>query len=130
MSVDTEYIFIFSTSDNLILNLVRSRFAEQAYDFKILNEQITSMYPIPNMEARIFVHDDDYANAKLLLQKILDSLKERSKDVDFRDVDHDDIEYERQVTQRENEIARASWKKFLLLLIILLIVIILTLFAL
>ncbi|MBT8190037.1 MAG: DUF2007 domain-containing protein [Saprospiraceae bacterium] len=130
MNVDNPYIFIYSTSDNLVLNLVRSRFKEEGYDFRILNEQISNIYPIPSFEARVFVHDDDFAEAKLLLQNITDSLKTRKIDPDFRDVDHDDIEYERQVSLREEEISKASWKEIILILIILLLVIMFVLFAL
>ena len=130
MNLDKNYIYLYSTNDKLILNLIRLRFEEESYDFRILNEQISGIYPIPGIEARVFIHDDHYSEGKLLLQKILNSLKEQTRDSDFSDLDLDDIEYEKQVSQREKEMEEANWKNVLPLLIILLIVIITLIFAL
>ena len=103
MNVDTPYVFLYETNDSLVLNLVRSRLTEEGIDFRIFGQETSGIYPIPSFEARILVHDDDFAEAKLLLDRIKESLGTRNNDYGYRDSTLEDIEYEKEVTENEGK---------------------------
>lgn len=130
MNSSNNYIFLTASSDQLILNLIRSRLEEAGYDFRIHGEKVSVVYPIPNMEARIFVHDDHYAEAKLLVEKIMTSLDTPVQDQDFRDSDIGDIMYEKEIMENQKMINSSRVKNVIYIVILILIAFILIISAL
>ena len=122
MKVDIPYVFLYSTTNSLILNLVRSRFNEEGIEYKIFGQETAGVYPIPFMEARIMVHDDDYAKAKLLLERIKESLETPNVDFDHSNSTLEDIEYEKQVTESEGKYGNSGVAYFIITLIIVLLI--------
>jgi len=116
------YVHLISTHDNLMLHLYRSRLEEAGYDIRIFNEQVSTLYQIPHMEARIFVTDDHYAEAKVLVERVKASITNPDLQQDFSEVDHADIEYEKQVNAVEQKLQNANPKNFILFIIVVIIV--------
>ena len=122
MKVDLPYVFLYSTNNSLILNLIRSRFNEEGIIYKIFDQESSGMYPILSIQARIMVHDDDFAEAKLLLEKIKKSLESPNEDFDYSDSTLEDIEYEKQVAQNAGKHENPKLAYFIMILIIALLI--------
>ncbi len=116
------FIFLTSESDPLILGLIKSRFNQEGYTYNILDEEISSIYHLPTLDARIFVHDDDFAEAKLVLSRIRKSINEEVVDGDYREYDHGDIEYERQIRENGLNIKTSNSRNIILVLFLIIIV--------
>ncbi|NNE27525.1 MAG: DUF2007 domain-containing protein [Saprospiraceae bacterium] len=122
MNVDEPYIFLYATSNSLELNLIRSRFNEEGIDFKIFGQQTSELYPIPSLEARVVVHDDNFAQAKLLLERMQESQATPNQDLDFRDSTLEDIEYEKQVSEGNGQYKNPKLSSIIIILLVFLLI--------
>jgi len=103
-----------------LAHLYRSKLKNHGIDSFISNATTSTLIPFGDGGFTLHIKHTDIEAAKELIRDFDKALKYTS-DQDFRDADHDDILYEKEVWEYENNLRRSSFSKSIIYLVVLIL---------
>ena len=118
MTVDSSIVYLYSTDNPVLMQLIRIRLDEAGIESEVYDDSISGLYHITSLASRIMVQKRHLARAKNIIYDIEEEMNNQNTDFDFKEADHEDIAYEKEVYQDEIRIKNAKPKFLILILII------------
>ena len=104
MSESTRYVVLRSLGNTNKSQLLVSRLRAEGIDVRVFHDNSSSIYPLwAMMDMRLEVAEHQVEEAQSLLEQMEQSARVPNPDIDFRDADHADIEFERQIYENEKK---------------------------
>jgi len=119
MSDTRNYILLKTFNNTSFEELVVARLRAENIDFRIKNGMSASIYPMANMGRSLEVEAADYELAIDILQQMEQDATKQPENMDFREADHADIEFEKRVYEQEQKLSNAKPPYLVFIIIIL-----------
>lgn len=103
-----------------LAHLYKSKLKDQGIESFISNATTSTLIPFGDGGFTLHVRQSDLEEVNSIIQEVDTDLSYTS-DQDFRDADHDDIQYEKEVWEYENKLKRSSLSKSIFYIILLIL---------
>jgi len=107
VAVEPKYILI-KTINGPIGQLLVSRLRAEDIDLRLIHSNASSIYPLHSFGTRLEVRAEQKEAAMRIIAEVEKTSLEPNPDLEFHDADQDDIEFEKEVHEREERINNAK----------------------
>lgn len=121
VKVEPTYILV-RTINGPFGQLIVSRLRSEGIDLRLINNNSSTIYPLDSIGTKLEVRSDQKDAAMAILSEIEQSALKPNLDMDFSDASAEDIEFEKEVHEREERIKNA--KPPILIYVLILIILI------
>ncbi len=106
-----------------------SRLRAEDIDVRIRNNNSSSIYPLMGIGMEIEVLYDQFEAAEKLIQQMEADALQPNPDIDFREADHGDIQFEKEINEHDEKMSQTKPINLIYLLIFILLAILLSWFS-
>lgn len=121
-----QYKVIRHLPNNSTAHIIVSRLRSEDIDVRIRNNNSSAIYPMMGIGMDIEVRIDHFEEAEYLIRQMESDALEPNPDIDFRDADHGDIQFEKEIHEREEKLSDTKPLNHIYILIFILLAILLS----
>ena len=103
-----------------------SKLRSEDIDVRIRNSNSSGIYPMVGLGMQVEVRIDQFDEAEYLIQQMESNALNPNPDIDFRDADHGDIQFEKDIYEYEKKMSGTKPFNLIYLLIFIAIAILLS----
>lgn len=102
-----------------------SKLRSEGIDIRLRNSNSSSIYPMIGIGMLVEVRIDQFREAENLLEQMESNAQYPNPDIDFRDADHGDIQFEKDIYERDKKMSGTKPLNLIYLLIFIVLAILL-----
>lgn len=110
-------------------HIMVSRLRAEDIDVRIRNNNSSSIYPLMGIGMEIEVLYDHFETAEKLIEQMEADALHPNPDIDFREADHGDIQFEKEINEHDQKMSRTKPLNLIYLLIFIILAILLSWFS-
>jgi len=108
LKVPTKYISVLRVNNSPFGQLVISRLRSEGVDFRIRNDNVSAIYQLDTLGMEIEVNSEQMEIAKAIIAEMELSGSNPNFEINHIEADQLDIEFEKQMQEREQKIVEAK----------------------